>query len=41
MPELVASSLGADVVVIGAVAHAVDAVRADPLSFALRPALAS
>jgi predicted NBD/HSP70 family sugar kinase len=33
VPELVASSLGADVVVIGAVAHAVDAVRADPLSF--------
>ncbi|WP_144714755.1 ROK family protein [Curtobacterium pusillum] len=41
VPEIVASSLGADVVVIGAVAHAVDAVRADPLSFALRPALAS
>ncbi|SDQ65005.1 Sugar kinase of the NBD/HSP70 family, may contain an N-terminal HTH domain [Curtobacterium sp. UNCCL20] len=35
VPEIVASSLGADVVVIGAVAHAVDAVRADPLSFAL------
>ncbi|MCS6573352.1 ROK family protein [Curtobacterium flaccumfaciens pv. flaccumfaciens] len=35
VPELVASSLGADVVVIGAVAHAVDAVRADPLSFPL------
>ncbi|WFR66836.1 ROK family protein [Curtobacterium flaccumfaciens] len=35
VPEIVASSLGADVVVIGAVAHAVDAVRADPLSFPL------
>lgn len=35
VPEIVASSLGADVVVIGAVAHAVDAVRADPLSFTL------
>ncbi|MGN6409368.1 MAG: ROK family protein [Curtobacterium sp.] len=41
VPELVASTLGADVVVLGAVAHAVDAVRAAPLSFALRPALAS
>jgi len=38
VPEIVASSLGADVVVIGAVAHAVDAVRADPLSFPLRAA---
>ncbi|MFB9650356.1 ROK family protein [Curtobacterium pusillum] len=37
VPEIVASSLGADVVVIGAVAHAVDAVRGDPLSFPLRP----
>lgn len=36
VPEIVASSLGAEVVVIGAVAHAVDAVRADPLSFPLR-----
>ncbi|ROP65366.1 ROK family protein [Curtobacterium sp. PhB115] len=35
VPEIVASSLGADVVVIGAVAHAVDAVRADPLAFPL------
>ncbi len=42
VPEIVASTLGADVVVIGAVAHAVDAVRAAPLSFALttRPAAA-
>ncbi|MBA8991084.1 putative NBD/HSP70 family sugar kinase [Curtobacterium pusillum] len=37
VPEIVASSLGADVVVIGAVAHAVDAVRGDPLSFPIRP----
>ncbi|TDN41882.1 putative NBD/HSP70 family sugar kinase [Curtobacterium flaccumfaciens] len=35
VPEIVASSLGADVVVLGAVEHAVDAVRADPLSFPL------
>lgn len=35
VPDLVASTLGGDVVVIGAVAHAVDAVRADPLSFPL------
>lgn len=40
VPEIVASSLGADVVVLGAVEHAVDAVRADPLSFAVRPAFA-
>lgn len=37
VPEIVASSLGADVVVLGAVQHAVDAVRADPLSFAVAP----
>jgi predicted NBD/HSP70 family sugar kinase len=36
VPEIVASSLGADVVVLGAVEHAVDAVRADPLSFTVR-----
>ncbi|MGN8048836.1 ROK family protein [Curtobacterium sp. 22159] len=35
VPEIVASSLGADVVVIGAIAHAVDVVRADPLAFPL------
>jgi predicted NBD/HSP70 family sugar kinase len=35
VPEIVASTLGADVVVLGAVAHAVDAVSADPLAFAL------
>lgn len=33
VPEIVASSLGADVVVSGAVALAVDAVTTDPLSF--------
>lgn len=40
VPEIVASSLGADVVVLGAVEHAVDAVRADPLSFSVRTAAA-
>ncbi|WIB76668.1 ROK family protein [Curtobacterium sp. MCPF17_002] len=40
VPEIVASSLGADVVVLGAVEHGVDAVRADPLSFTVRPAFA-
>lgn len=38
VPEIVASSLGADVVVIGAVSRAVDVVRGDPLSFPLAAA---
>ena len=41
VPEIVASSLGGDVVVLGAVAHALDAVRADPLSFSVRVRTAS
>lgn len=34
-PEVVASRLGGDVVVLGAVARALDVVQADPLAFAL------
>ncbi|WIB25646.1 ROK family protein [Curtobacterium sp. MCSS17_015] len=41
VPEIVASTLGADVVVTGAVALALDTVRADPLTFELRPAHAA
>lgn len=41
VPEIVASTLGADVVVTGAVALALDTVRADPLSFDLRTAPAA
>ncbi|PZE96025.1 ROK family protein [Curtobacterium sp. MCBD17_008] len=41
VPEIVASTLGADVVVTGAVALALDTVRADPLSFDLQTAPAA
>ncbi|KQO64755.1 ROK family protein [Curtobacterium sp. Leaf261] len=34
VPEIVASDLGADIVVVGAVARALDAVRTEPLAYA-------